>query len=1794
MLKRSLGFIIIVFIFNLIFPVIPAAAQDSVYSRNGEVFVMVGSGFFKGVYKCQDIDDNGKRVQIPGGKKLFGAKEEYYSISVDQFRNIYVLSADCEKNPSVPPKSSYFPIDPPAGEGIVGIGADDEGELFYDVINYAYGPSFTYHGPFNLAFFTRLKDTTFYYDGVSNDFNDKTGADKRLVGGANKPPAAIYNKYLADYSPAKLTPNPTVPFLLTTPDQNIVIDFPNGSTRKDTIPGNVRAGCGKEPWYWGTHAGGCPCSPLEVKAMTVVPALDDAQVRRIGKQKVGDVVARSDSWYPGFFARWYYHGDYKATGAWGRKNGGKNLQASGNWQRRYDFKKQYIKLWITGWTETIPGGLIVPAGVTLPNLKTETDIETAFNTTNISYKADFASGCGEDHADTKLGVSTVISTDPKLSLTTTGAGRRYTYSSLPKPTVKQGQISLIKDGTGVIKYGVPIGGSTGYNGRMGGKLPLTEKTLSIGAATMTNTEDWVYASPEKEDGWDVIDYCIADQWDGHGGVAYRLLIKPGTGEKKLKWNKYGNAPATDPERGYKMYTVDPTNVKAGEMALAKDVKCIAADGRGSAYYLTDARPVVDAASKLLGTYDPKDESKVVAVPQPMVEDNTGLVVFARKRKYDVRAAAEVYYCDYYNRKVDKLNDITVGFETIMIREVFKDPLGKELKYRDNAVIVGDPVANIKLDIATINLAGPPSGNNERDCVDIVSTNANGTGVKGIKFNRPGATGMEEVEIDMALVDSISEDTQYQAIMENAPPKFTNDTVNINQNSGMALEDKNKNNIMGGFLYSIMPRTATYFWKVEMIEPMRKIVTPEYPTTKVVAAPAKWPPADRPAGSTPINFTPDENWYISAPGGAEALADFKFTPKEPGVYKISLIAGTKRYNYELMPYPSYITERDAFVSDYKYSFFDNGAGGGKANDGIRNGGEDYVAERYLVVTAKETKGDGYITNINITGPGQIDENSPGIWTASADIKFIRSIQHEEKTKRMETYGGIGVWDYPADVEEKWILKTLAPRHDVGEDYTIGAKAQPANCYSGPAAGRTGTIEAKLRNFGEVPPDIPTGTRKLLNPPPGEILAPAPVKVWGTNTNTALWVEGAGTTSAPDKPLNRADRGCIEYEWYLAAEKKEGGAGEYIKTKGATREPDILIAKGRLSDEMNFPQNIPGANNEKVVTWTPATYINSDRKYKVDVKLRYAFDMPLDPGNYYLYVKFKYPKLKWEGRSPKRDKDNKIINDPDTGQPMYSHYDLVHDGYGETIVGECAAAIKNAAPQPIGYKITVKDRQSPQAYFTGNDPNFTPQAESDPLAAVLPKAGAPFKGGTTGDDFPSVIKYNVCDNNPNRGIESALVAHVGLKMSAIAQADFSAAESEDVMLLFNEEKVKKVLEKMIAPTAAANGVGANRVIQDVTPANLDFKQYAGYGNDAPFRRAIYVLPARSIKAEQIPYDMVGSLPMYARGTDGSGNKIGDPNSDDTTAEINLTFTADAATKSRNRDYSNAPAHIVIKDNDSPSLIISVMLSRDGIIKRFALNSPQPEKLGDYHASFKDSLDWDPIGGGLKLKYITYGPVSVLMQDLDLSGNVKVSKFDSQSMTPDGTKLKQFVPTSTGNPEIAVDNSTGVPIYKIKFSGKNVNLTKGYDDYSPNGLAYLDYDQIVNETLEIIEDSRTKFELICCDNVDGVIAPAAYDETSGKLLAHQFYLDTENLGDQAVLNEVLKGWNPDKAKLSNGTEMECIAAYGIFREPTNENSPKPYMFYAVKDNSGNVSVMKIPAAILHTLMKRNVINVENRRSQ
>ncbi len=1734
----------LVFIAVIIFRTEIVFAKDSVYNRNGEVYVMIGSGPFKGVYANQSINATGDRVTIPGGKLLFGAKDEYYSISADQFRNIYVLSAFTDPSPAAPAANTYYPIDPPASEGIVGIGADANGDLYYDVINYASSINCSYHGALDFSFPRRLCNTTIYYDNTADDG----------LGPAPQPPANIKQSYIDKYSGAVLSAALSNP-PKTTP-QFVSLTFPNGTILNDKIPANnsgIWWGYDLSGWHWGTWS--------DPKPMATIPNLDPNQIRRISKvvktekDAAGNVTktitGTSGSWYPGYFVRWYYHGALNDT----------SLQGAGNWQRRYEFKKQYIKLWVTQWVDQIPPGLDL-GGLTLPPARTENDVEVAFNTTNISYKADFGSGCGEDHADTQLGVSTIIATEAKLSLSTTGAGRRYTYASMPVPSAKKGQISFIKDGTGTIQYGIPVGGSTGYGGSMGGGLPLTTSTLAIGAATKDENEDWVYAAPLAEDGMDVIDFCVADQWDGKGGVLYRLL-KSGAG-KKLKWNKYDG------------YTpINAGGIQSGTIPMANDVKCIAADGRGSVYYLTDARPVIDNGSTPLGTFDPIDPSKPVAVPIKITED--GKISFKWYREYQVRAATELFSVDYYTQQTNKINDFTVGTEKIRVLEVFQDAAGTQLISRGTPLVIGTAIKDIKLDLATINLAGPPTGNEERNVVDIASSNS--SLLPNESFT---SLGTLSDTIPQNQIDQIAEDTQYRASMENAPPEFTNDVVNINKRSGTWLKthDTNKNGIFGGFLYSIRPGTASYFWKVEMIQPMKKVISTqiEFPTTAIAAAPDGWPPA--PPNAPNINWA---DWRVSKPGaegGPEALPDFKFTPKEPGIYKISMMASVKRYKYEDMPYPSYLPQRN----DPKYKpntpeflFFDNGEGGGVAGNGTRDGNEGYIAERYVYVTAKATVSDGYVSNIKITGDGVVDENQAGIWTAKATFRYAKSFRHETQAAKMETYNGIGSIDYPANIRT---LLGIGPYDNVGENYDAGAAANASNSPAGAAAN---IINTELRNFGEKPP----GAVLITDPTTLGRIKPGAAPVWGTAQKQSLWIEGSGTQTNPDIPLNIADRGAVSYEWYLAAENVEKtGNDKFIGWKTNTREPGILIAKGTLADEKPFP----GDASKKAVTWKDASYKNSDRKFEVDINLRYAFDMPLDPGRYFLYIKFSYPKMKWEGRAPKKDAGGNFMQDA-AGNNLYSFYDLVVDGgAGSSMPSDYAAGggLNTTIGEPFGFVIVVRDKQSPQAFFTGNDPTKpNPDYEVKLNDGTIPAGGVAFKGATTGDPYPDTIRHTLCDNNPNMKLKSALKIKSGPNtqefMKDEAWRDFGSEEKEDIQMNFTEDAVKKTLERTINPISSNAAPGT---VQDavIIPVN----EYPGYGK-APFRRARYELAPMKVTKDHVPYDFVGDMPVYATGEDESGNIVSNASCDikpngALTEEI-LIGRTDANPDIHHQNYSNAPAFIAVQDNDSPTLIFKSLRPRDNLVREYfvknsALKPNQEFDAGD-DPSYHDTMDWDTALPG-KLRANTYGSGSLTIKDINLNG--QETAVDSSKVV-----IKQIDKYNIAGGDLGVGMNNGEPAYLITFNSRNIVLSKTHYDFRPVNLAYYDMDSV--STLEIIEDSRSKFEIAIRDNVDGNITPTVYKFpadgiTIGTTLGTaNFFVDTINLAEAETLAEVMNGW---------GIEGSWLRTYGVFRNPTPPSNPKPYMFFIVKDSSDNATAAKVPAEILHTFMRNSVINVETRRTE
>ncbi len=1721
MLKKPLLFLlfpVFIFLFILETP-LAANAADAVYARNGEVYVMIGEGPFMGVYASQKIDANGNRITVrPDGIKLFGdptKMDNYQALSVDQFRNIYVLAAKLDPGLINIPQNFHSNVDPPRAEGICGIGND--GTLdYHDVLNHC--------------------------DTMPGNPHGGRGVSDRAT-----------EKYA-------------------------------GHAGWSYLQGQTPGG--------GAHNTGAYAAPVNPPQAALA---DYAKHNKGAGRSIKRIPL--NYWYCGFL-------DWKANSGAGVSCNGSTV----SWQIKFGVKIQRVDLWISHYVDPV----FVPAGVNDPLITPGTVIdkfENVFDTVNMQYTSARATMCGEAFHPGSMNPSTDnINTDYKIGFTTTGAGRRYVYSSLPEPKIKKGTIKLTANNT----FGIPQKDSDFFNG-LDSSQALTATTLSIGAATKSPLSDYIYTAPNNGE---VIGFTVADQWDGLGGVRYTLL-QPGTTNgkfdaskaKKLRWEKM------------QAYNVEAG--KSGVIEMKNDVKTIAGDGSGSVYYLTDPRAVFDAAGGGDTFHHPNSTvNNLIDLPTPgkPVEytTSTGGKEWHWKRKFTARAATELYQVEYYTKTETKLNDFTVGQQTGLVLEIYNDANATNLKFRQAVPDMVPPlIGSIKLALATINLAGPPTGNEERMCVDFLPLVPAGKNIEEIKSKditisaRDTNNNLVEIKYEG---DEVEEDKPYTCRMENAPPKFSNDFIQKNILSGLVLKDENNNGIKGGFEFSVRPGTACYYWRVEMVEPMKKVLTPTKPTQVAAQAPAEWQALQKGNKSQNINLA-DGKWYCSLGdnynktwdaenGGApEASPEFSFTPTEPGIYKISLIATARKWNYEILKYPSYVTDRNTAACKSPkthFLFFDDGGSqgsGGTPGNGVKDGDEDYVGERYIIVTAKKDVTDKYITNVKIDGPSTVKENEIKTWTATADIKFIRSIEHENPNKRMETYNGIGVWDYPDTAVADW---GLGPWDNKGEDYATGAPHRPANSVKN---GNNVVMSEKMRNFGERAP----GSVQLTTVPPELTGVPANI-VFGTLPSAATWVAGAGTNANPTVALNRADRGAIEYEWYLAAEEISANGGSKFhgtaidasvsEPSDPKRLPSICIAKGRLSDDANG--NGPGAS------WSTLT--SADREFKnVKVSLRYAFDMPLNPGKYYLYIKFKYPKVKWEGRSEKKDKTGKVLTTDgqlpkaDKSNVIFAYYDLVSDGTGQTNYNTVNWKTITTDPKvPAGFPIVVEDVQAPQTFFVSDNPdpaNPKPLPKDSIAAGGLPVTGVEYIGGTTGDPYKGAIKFDVCDNNPNTDLKSQLKAMVGGSKNNLNWESITVTKTDDKHYDFDKDHLEKVLEKTINPNANGRLPGQ---IQDAV--NVPAGDYPGYGVDAPYRKANCQLdnPHNVLTKDKIPYDMTGSLPLYALSEDKAGNKITD-------ATLQAKANDGAVLAPKSKHYPNAPARISLVDNDAPSFGFYALRTRDNVYRRYIiktagnfeayLDGPNANMIADKHASVHDDLDWDSQNDG-KLKFTTWGATDVAVKDCNLDGSVATLTGqnnpvrDMASLQNNTGQCTQLSPTTNNLTDISVGEIDGKKSYIIKFGGKNIGISEVYNKFAPTNVAFYDFDKILpanaGDMLELFEDARTKFEIAVFDNVDNVIpVTKPVMVNNGVMMAGNCYVDTVNLGDALMLGEVMDSWKP---------EGSIVETYGIFRDPTptGPGAQTPFMFVAVKDMSGNATIVKFPIVIRHTLFRPNVINVETRRSE
>lgn len=1773
-------------------------AADGIYERNGEVFVMIGSGSYMGVYANESVDHaTGSHVKIPdtdARPKLFPATlsnmVDYRALAIDQFRNMYVLSAFIDPGLIDIPANNYTPIDPPLLEGIIGIGADSSGVPYYDICNYLAG---------------------------SNNPGDNHGTE-HIVSMANHYSGGGEGLHYMDTNASR---GPA--------------GAPTGVDGSSPAKGSVA--------YY--------------RAKPALASTPEARFRRIKKLSAGF------PWYIGYT-------DDAASGA---SADGKYI----NLQRRWDFQIQRVHLWTDYWVDWVPAGIPgLPNNypIAKPDPK---KLENVFDTTNLKFTAQFTNPCGDAHGCNPVPKDTSISTDARLSFSCTGGGRRYGYASLPHPTIKKGSMTFL--GSPIV-FGYPNADSeanvyvtTDPNPAFSGSRwnspvpsvpgsgfqkpprridnPIDDKTLSIGAATMNQDYDWLYAAPEVNSDPDgkLISFCASDQWDGNGGVIYKLL-QPKGDEKKvnkiIKWQKY---------KGYEKDTDDPDGIKTGSISVAPDVVCIAPNGNGNVYWLTKPRALFDNRAIATGKILHPTSDAVVAAPVPTGSVENGVPIAAWRKFYNARAVTELYEYDYSSKTIGKtpINTFTVANAEIYVVEYFNASTGAFIRRFNPALVTN--VGDIRLGLATINLAGPPRGSNERNCVDIYSPNvpAGTVPAKGITINELDPSNkLVTRKIVPEMVDEVTEDEEYVAAMEN-PPEFLHDVVGKNKISGSMLlnRDFNGNGIIGGFSYAVQQQTASYFWRVEMIEPIRKVITSDinmaYPSSVVAGAPNFKSVSAQPDGwPASVPFV-SGTWVQSIPfdSGAnkcEAVAKFAYTPKEPGVYKISLMASAKFWQYENMGYPSYLYQRADKAAPAKtpqFLYFDNGA--------VRNGGEKpdadegYIAERYLVVAAKQPKPNDYITGIKITvDNSSFNENTIKTFTASAKLKFVRSYRHNVSKKDqpdkhfMETCNGIGCWDYPDTMENGVGSWNLPADNSASENYTKGGPAHPTNYKAG-----GDNKEIQLRNYGEKPdPGVNISSLPAKLAPYFSLGGKNPV-MWGeSQTGGPVWIEGVGTQSNPKLPITMADKASIGYEWYIVAENKQidknnsSSGSQYIGINGSGKnafEPksEFCIARGRLSDgDANALLGTTGKfkdNATSVVEWPNGLVSpNPDetREIAVNVKLRYAFNMPLDPGKYYVYIKFTYPKVKWEGRSPKLKSDGTIEKDSE-GNPKYAYYDLCDDGVDTTgynsVNWDSSADSYHIDSKPYGLAVTVEDKQAPMAYF---ESQVNP---GDPTSGAS-SSGSHFIGGSTGDSYPSSITFSVWDNNPNKVFGNcSLRGLTGANRDEIAKKTvfdtITAGKETDEVLYFNENTVKAVLNSTITPfakwgipqevcdpkTSQPSGAADGSMLQG-SAFNHD-NYYPGYKDGvAPCRHAVFVAKAQipELVAERIPYDMAGSLPLYVDGVDGSNNIVYDANGDGVIianngngGEINLGVSASSSYPSTSKlEYNNAPAYIEIRDNDAPTLRFKVLQTHQNAYREYDITNGDSKA---FHESYKDTTLFDQDSLKLSLAPATSGKSDLRITRIS-AAKEKTSVLTSPKLSMLGKTKDELTAADCVK---FVDNAVapaknGYYITFNKPAAKDaVYFTSFANDYCQNGVYYYDFDEILTsstaaampapavgqeaETLEITEDSRTRFEITAYDNVEGAL-PLNIGPNGNS------YIDlTSNFSDEP--NEVTQFLDFTKWLPLNGNPR---VVYSIFRKPSNI-AEKPYIFLAVKDTSGNAVLMKVKIAVLHTYFLKNTLNIENRRT-
>ncbi|MDD2715517.1 MAG: hypothetical protein PHW04_06440 [Candidatus Wallbacteria bacterium] len=1059
-----------------------------------------------------------------------------------------------------------------------------------------------------------------------------------------------------------------------------------------------------------------------------------------------------------------------------------------------DFVERHITYWDAYYQD--PKHIIQDAGDWDVYADTFSGFEKVFKDFQDNYKYQCeASACNDSPPGEDYGAQPMPTCGlGYMCICITCTGHRYFYQDVPEPILKVGLMEtdvasgaemdpvnpnllaycpprMMPDNGSAEQIGAGMLAQNGLqlnpgNDPNGNPPDYTHRTTSIGAATRDRSGDWIYLSEAP-------DMSVADQWDGHGGIIYELQAAGDDntpGQIRMR-NMEGNPTGMGNQQTC-------TNDMTFAALNPGKIYSIAGDGIGNLYYMIKKQELQPPG------WDPDNSPGVIAnvrkyVPAPGDPPIPG-----------VTHMWDVYLGDGWFGTVYRCKE---NAQTTNQKRVFKIFLGGNVYRRQEFGTYLNGVANcvvkakaaldvsssvdaskIDVDLAVINIAGPPIADDDIAHIDIIGPL--GRDIDGAKPDE----------------DFVEEDNWYEFSVEN-PPSFRGDPLDKQDNFGESELQKrptnNHNPFTGGYPISLVEKAKdgrpglVYYFRVldsltgkQLLEWWMPNATPTIPGQVNGGLPANenvklvTEKLDRTVLNTPDN-------YVYADGTDIEKKGFSLYFKDPGVYYVQAMAVYLRYNYEEMPFPSFMNER--IELGYYYATSDRATfswrdkkcklkGGWTTDSGLPDawgtatipGDPNFIAQRTLHVKHRSIQVGQYITHIKIrtTAGGQDATGLSGMPGGNYGFKVMEDVvtpirasfyvqwakylqpyqagpppapttnDTEVPSSWLDEYNGIGVWNYAGG----GMPNNAVPGAGDANNMANCLRGNPGDPVPG---GKDNNLDGKitLEDYPYNGFDVPK--------PNGDVATRVGTFTGDEDGSTPNPISPGQATPIPGNALIDKDWESIKFAWYVGAYIWDSKANppffRWFQTKvrdGNLTDRNLVVSKVRAK-EIDAFDRMPEEGQ-------PPADMNRRKLYRVEIKLDPAdihkWVMPLSPADdqkapfYYVWVEFNYPTLDWQPRDMQPPEAN--------ATPVPSYYDLVCGADARNSYRN----IDNTAAQYVppegdvskfkSYLVEVKDKEGPALYYKHR---FIAKGD----------------GSTTGDIFPRNLDYLVVDNNPNHKLNQS---------------------------------------------------------------------------------------------------------------------------------------------------------------------------------------------------------------------------------------------------------------------------------------------------------------------------------------------------------------------------------------------------------------------------------------------------------